>query len=156
MFLKLYKLFTCLANSLQPVILLVFRLYWGWQFFLTVKGKLTNHEQVAGFFDSLGIPLPGLNAWVAASVECFGGLLILVGLASRPASFFLASTMVVAYLSVEDDRAKVFNIFNDPAPFLAADPFFFLLTALLILAFGPGLFSIDAILKRKFDRAEKE
>jgi hypothetical protein len=30
-----------------------------------------------------------------------------------------------------------------------ADPFPYLLTALIVLVFGPGLFSIDAILKRK-------
>ena len=40
------------------------------------------------------------------------------------------------------------SIFSDPDKFVAAAPFPFLLTALLVLAFGPGALSIDALIKR--------
>jgi putative oxidoreductase len=40
------------------------------------------------------------------------------------------------------------NIFSDPDKFVKADPFPFLFTALIILVFGPGLFSIDALMKQ--------
>src|SRR5271154_3742556 len=83
----LYGILLKIGNVLQPVILLVFRLTWGWQSFQTGQGKFTNHAKVAEFFASLGIPLPDLNAWFVGGVECFGGLFILVGLASRPASW---------------------------------------------------------------------
>jgi hypothetical protein len=56
--------------------------------------------------------------------------------------------MTVAYLAVADDRVKLFNIFNDPAPFLSADPFFFLLTAVLVLTFGPGTISVDQLVAK--------
>lgn len=139
-----YGLFTVGANALQPLVLLIFRLTWGWQFFVTGKGKLINHNDIADFFASLHIPFPGLNAWFIGGLECVGGLLLIVGLASRPIAFLLTGAMVVAYLTVEEDRLKLLSIFKDPTPFLTADPFFFLLTAVLVLAFGPGLISIDA------------
>lgn len=136
------------GNFLQPVILLIFRLTWGWQFFVTGKGKLMHHEKVAEFFGSLGIPMPDLNAWFVAGLECVGGLLLIAGLGTRLIGFLLAGNMAVAYLAVEDDRAKVFNVFNDVDAFTHADPFFFLLTAVLVFVFGPGIFSADHLLNR--------
>ncbi len=73
--LKIYREFCKFSNYLQPLVLLVFRLTWGWQFFLSGKGKLLNHNNVSEFFTSLGIPFPELNAWVVGGVECIGGLL---------------------------------------------------------------------------------
>ena len=135
---------------LPPLILLAFRLNWGWSFYEAGKGKLLNHERVVEFFTSLGIPVPGLNAWFIGGLECFGGLLLFVGLCSRPVALLMVCNMIVAYLSVADDRATVLGIFQDPDPFLAATPFFFLLMSLLVLGFGPGFISLDYLLKRKF------
>ncbi len=151
-----YRLLIALGNVLQPGILLAFRLNWGWQFFQTGQGKLINHERTTEFFSSLHIPLPGLNAWFVGGLECFGGLLLFFGLATRPTALLLFLNMTVAYLSVPDDRAKLFNVFSDPAPFLGADPFFFLLTALLLLAFGPGLISIDALISKAMRTAGRK
>ncbi|MBK7749788.1 MAG: DoxX family protein [Candidatus Obscuribacter sp.] len=148
--LKIYREFCKFSNYLQPLVLLVFRLTWGWQFFLSGKGKLLNHNNVSEFFTSLGIPFPELNAWVVGGVECIGGLLLLAGLASRPVGLILSLTMTVAYLSVEDDRTKVINVFKDMTPFLTADPFFFWLTAVITLAFGAGPLSLDWLIERFF------
>ena len=48
--------------------------------------------QVAG----LGVPMPVLVAWRAAMSEVAGGVLLAIGLATRPAAFFLAFTLGVA------------------------------------------------------------
>jgi len=145
---RAYFSLVAVSNWLQGVVLLVFRLTWGWQFFTTGQGKLQNHEKVVAFFTSLNIPFPDQNAWMVGGVEMVGGALLIAGLASRPVGLVLAVNMIVAYLSVEDDRMKVLNIFTKPEDFLQADPFFFLLTAILVLAFGAGIFSVDAILAR--------
>ncbi len=145
---KGYGLLIRAGDLLQPVLLLIFRLTWGWQFFVTGKGKLLNHPDIVEFFTSLGIPLPDFNAWFVAGVECVGGILLILGLASRPIGLMLTVNMIVAYLAVKDDREAVFNMFKDPDTFLQADPFFFLLTAVLILAFGPGKFSLDYLLSK--------
>lgn len=139
-----YESFVNVENLLQSPVLLGMRLYWGYQFFLTGQGKLMNLEQVTSFFTDLGIPMPYFNAVIAGSVECFGGLLLLLGLGSRFVSIPLASTMVVAYLTAHRDT--LINIFEKPEDVITADPFLFLLTSIIILAFGPGFFSIDRII----------
>jgi len=55
---------------------------------------------VAWFGDGIGLPLPGLMAFLAASTELAGGLLLLIGLAVRWISVPLMFTMVVAAATV--------------------------------------------------------
>jgi putative oxidoreductase len=143
---RAYELFVTVANFLQSPLLLVLRLYFCWQLYLTGKGKLSNIGKVIDFFTSLGIPAPAFNAYFVSSLECFGGLLLIIGLASRPIAFMVVISMTVAYLTADLEAVK--SIFSDYDKFVKADPFPFLLTALIILAFGPGLLSIDAILKQ--------
>lgn len=143
---KLESLLTKVGNSLQFVVLLVLRLYWGWQFFQTGKGKLMNLDRTAHYFASLDIPLPKLNAAMAGTTECVGGLLLLLGLGSRVITVPLMGVMAVAYLTA--DREAVHALFSDPDKFVTATPFLFLLTVVLIFCFGPGKVSVDAWLKR--------
>jgi len=152
---KLYGILIKVGNLLQPFILLAFRATFGWQLFGIGQGKFVNHAKVAEFFTSLNIPLPDINAWFVAGVETFGGLLLLVGLASRPVGWLVFINMTVAYLAVEDERAKIFGIFKDPTPFLTADPYFYWLTALLVLAFGPGAISLDALIGKWLKKRQK-
>jgi putative oxidoreductase len=132
---------------MQSIFLLLVRLYWGWGFFQTGKGKLSNIAQPTEFFQSLGIPFPHEQAVLAGTTECVGGLLLLLGLASRLVSIPLTILLTVAYLTA--DIALVKNIFGDPDKFHAADEFLFLYAVLLVLLFGPGKFSIDWLLNRK-------
>ena len=140
-----YELLIASGGALQSLFLLVLRLYFFWQLFLTGKGKLANIGKVTEFFASLGIPLPTLNAYFIGSLECFGSLLLIIGLASRPLALLVLLSMIVAYLTA--DFETVSGIFSDPDKFVKADPFPFLLTALIVFAFGPGRFSVDALLK---------
>lgn len=140
---------------MQSALLLVLRLYFFWQLFLTGKGKLANIEKVSEFFGSLGIPLPTLNAYFIGSLECFGGLLLIIGLASRPLALLIVISMTVAYVTA--DFEAVSSIFSDPDKFVKADPFPFLLTALIVFAFGAGRFSVDALLNWRWRKlAEKK
>lgn len=143
---KLYRLWVSLISKLQSPFLLVIRLYWGWQFFLTGKGKLMNLDRTAGFFANLHIPMPKLNAIMAGSTECLGGLLLLLGLGSRIATVPLIFTMIIAYLTADYD--KVQHIFSKPDDFVSAAEFQFMLTAIIVLLFGPGVFSLDALIAR--------
>jgi putative oxidoreductase len=141
-----YELLVTFANFLQSPFLLALRVYFFWQLFLTGKGKLSNIGKVIDFFTSLGIPAPNLNAYFVSGLECFGGLLLIIGLASRPLALLIVISMSVAYLTA--DFEAISSIFSNPDKFVKADPFPFLLAALIVLVFGPGLFSIDALLKR--------
>ena len=48
------------------------------------------------FFAGLGIPLPGIAAWVVALVEFFGGIALVIGLFTRYAGLLLSVNMLVA------------------------------------------------------------
>lgn len=141
---RLNHVFAAIGNALRSPLLLVIRLYWGWGFLLTGKGKLMNLERTAGFFDSLHIPLPKLNAILAGSIECLGGLLLILGLGSRLITVPLIFTMIVAYATA--DKEAVQALFSDPDKFTSAAPFLFLFAAVLVFVFGPGKFSVDALI----------
>lgn len=143
--------FDRLAAHLQSPLLLVLRLYWGWSFAQTGWGKLMHLERTAGFFAELGLPAPKLNALLAGSTECFGGVLLALGLFARPVSVPLAFTMIVAYVTA--DREAVQAIFSDTDKFTGAAPFLFLLVSLFVLAFGPGRWSLDHWFARRHRQA---
>jgi putative oxidoreductase len=139
--------FDRLAAHLQSPLLFVLRVYWGWSFAQTGWGKLMHVERTAEFFASLNLPAPKLNAIAAGSTECAGGVLLALGLFARPAALPLVFTMIVAYVTA--DREAVQAIFSDTDKFTGAAPFLFLLVALLVLAFGPGKWSLDHLRARR-------
>jgi putative oxidoreductase len=146
-FAKYFRWFVPPTSVLQSLLLLIIRLYWGWAFFLTGKGKLMDLSRPTEFFQSLGIPFPHAQAFLAGATECIGGLLLLAGVCSRLISIPLTVLLTVAYLTADLDKVKM--LFSDPDKFLTADEFLFLFVVLLVLAFGPGKFSIDWLIKRR-------
>ena len=147
---KFYRWLIALGSSLRSPVLLAIRFFWGWQFFLTGKGKLMDLARPTQFFESLGIPFPHAQAILAGSVECFGGLLLLVGLASRLISVPLMILLTVAYLTADIDRVRA--IFSDPDKFVTADEFLFLFAVVIVFVFGPGAFSLDAFIGKNLKR----
>ena len=140
-----YELLVASANLLRSPLLLILRVYFFWQLFMTGQGKLANIGKISEYFASLGIPFPTLNAYLAGATETFGSLLLIVGLASRLTAIPVAGTMAVAYLTA--DLEAVTSIFSDPDKFVKADPFPYFICALIVLVFGPGRFSVDALIK---------
>src|SRR5579864_6217631 len=151
---RLYALFLKAMNSLQSPFLLLIRVYWGWLLLQSGIGKIRHMDKVISFFTDLGIPAPSLNAHFNAGLETVGGILLILGLGSRLISVPLLINMIVAYITAE--REALTSFFSDPGKFFAADPFPFLLTALLILIFGPGLFSLDTLIKRYRSRQKAQ
>jgi putative oxidoreductase len=135
------------ASYLQSPLLLIIRLYWGWSFALSGWGKLHNLEKTAGFFESIHIPMPKANAIAAGVVECGGGVLLALGLFARPVSIPLIFTMIIAYVTADNEAWHA--ITSDPDKFVTAAPFLFLLASVIVLAFGPGKISLDALFFRK-------
>lgn len=144
----LYANFSIASSWLQSPLLLIVRLYWGWQFMQTGWGKLQHLHRVTGFFQSLGIPFPGVNAPLVAGMEFFGGLLLILGLGSRIVGLILAFDMLVAYWTASRDA--LFAVFSNPGNFYGADPYTFLFASLMVFIFGAGLFSLDAIIARQY------
>lgn len=140
---KFYDFFVQVLSSLQSPFLAIVRVYWGWQIAQNGWGKLHNLANVTQFFASLGLPAPGPTATFVATFEFVGGILLAVGFLSRIAALGLVIDMTTAYIVA--DRAAFLSFFSDPNKFAAADPFVFFFVGLLILIFGPGKISIDAL-----------
>jgi putative oxidoreductase len=137
---------TRIFDRLRSPLLLLLRLIFGWGLFQTGKGKLENIDRFIDFLTHLHIPMPAANAYFVASLECAGGLLLMLGLASRLICIPLTINFIVAFLTA--DREAVVNFFKDQDAFTNAAPFLYLLVSLLVLAFGPGFFSIDEVIQR--------
>ena len=137
----------CIQGFAQSLMLLTLRLLYGIQFFQTGHGKLMNLQRTANFFESIHIPAPHFHAILVGCTEMFGGALLALGLGTRLAAVPLTISMAVAYLTAEREEA-----FKSLDAFTSAAPFQFLLACLLLLAFGPGRASLDALVKYLFTK----
>ena len=141
-----------LAAALAFLAPLVTRLVMGQAFYQTGSGKIENFANTVSFFSELGIPMPEANAFFVSRLEFWGGLLLLVGLATRLVAAGLASTMVVALATadrvtfLEALRGTGEGGLTDVTPFV-----YLLLLGWLVLA-GPGAVSLDALVARWLDR----
>ncbi len=68
-------------------------IYHGWM-------KLNGIEGTTGMMQGIGLPMPVFFAWLVALVEFIGGFAIILGLFNRIVTALLATTMVVALLTV--------------------------------------------------------
>lgn len=67
-------------------------------FLVSGAGMLAGPGGVAGYFGSLGIPLPGLVVWLVIALKIVGALAVLAGLGTRYAALALAAFCVGAGL----------------------------------------------------------
>jgi putative oxidoreductase len=100
--------------------------------------KLRSFEKFLGNVTRHGFPLPELLAPLAVMSELAGGILLALGLATRPAAVFVIATMFAAAFKVH-----------------AADPFSkkelalaYALVAIVLFVAGPGRHSLDARLAK--------
>ena len=87
---------------------------------------------------NMGFPLPVFFAWVAVLSEFFGGILLMLGLFTKPAALlnvFVTFTATFIYHNGDIGNAGLLS-------------FFFLIMCLCILLFGPGKFSLDYLINR--------
>jgi len=144
---RAYDLFLRSANHLQSPLLLFMRVVWGVQLMQAGWGKLTHIDKPIEYFTSLGIPFPVENAWLVGFTETFGGLFLALGLLSRLTSIPLIINFIVAYITTEQDGLKDLLSF-DTDKFSTDTAFPYLATAVVVLIFGPGAYSIDYVLAR--------
>jgi putative oxidoreductase len=135
-----------LARRLQFLAPLLLRLTVGVVFIGTGWGKLHSLGDVTQFFADLHIPAPALQARVVASLEFFGGILVVLGLGTRLVAIPLAFTMVVAIATAKwGDVSDVFD-------FVGLDEWAYLVIYVVLAIIGPGALSLDALLARRLER----
>ena len=143
-----------LLGALDWVPGLLTRLVVGFAFYDSGNGKLNNPENVVGFFSSIGIPFPELNAAFVSRLEYYGGMLLLAGALTRITALLLSSTMIVALLTA--DRETFVGAFTRTTEVGLSDVAPFVLGVLLswLVIRGAGAISVDALLKRMFDKPQ--
>jgi putative oxidoreductase len=131
-------------TKVEPWTSLPLRLFLGLSFIAHGSQKLfaafggPGITGVTGFFHSAHIPVPGVTAWVVALTEFVGGLLLVLGLATRVAAALLSVVMLVAVLAV-----------HLPHGFFAQHggaelPLAYLAGLVALMLFGGGALSADA------------
>ena len=123
---------------------LVLRLGIGLTFFFAGLDKvLGGTAGVAGFFGSLGVPLPGVMAPFISYLELLGGLALILGVFTRAFSLLFVGDMLVALLLV--GIPAFLGAESIPQGWSELRTELLLLVGSLALALlGPGLLSLDA------------
>ena len=102
--------------------------------------NLTTHgtQKLFGWFGGLPEGVPAFITYVAGPIELVGGVLIVVGLFSRPAAFVCSGLMAAAYFMGHVAPGGFWPILNQGEVAIAYCWIF-----LYLAARGPGTWSID-------------
>jgi uncharacterized membrane protein YphA (DoxX/SURF4 family) len=109
-------------------------------------GKFTDHASEAFDFHRYGVPAPDAAVYGVGVVELLCGLLLIVGLMTRPAAAALALTLVGAIATAGRVEGGSFNLGVAPT----------LLVAMVVLLWaGSGRLALDAVLERTISAAPR-
>lgn len=126
-----------------PLILrLVVGILFAWHGYNKFAGGI---DGVATFFTSLGIPLPGVMAWVVASIELLGGIALILGVATQHFSLLLSIILMVAI--VKTKLGTAFGTWNYDVTLLAS--------TISIMLSGAGPYALDSILCKDKKKSKK-
>ena len=126
--------------NFQSLSLLLARLIVAYGFLEPAVNKWKDIGSVAEWFGSMGIPFPTLNAYMAASTEILGVVLLTLGLFTRLISIPLMVIMVVAIVTVH--LAHGFSAGDNGFEI----PLYYMLFLFIFVSHGAGKFSVDQIL----------
>lgn len=131
------------ASKLDSLILFSLRITLAYGFYKPAIMKWNDINAIARWFDSMGYPLPLLNAYLAGITELAGVILLALGLGVRIISVPLIIVMLVAIFTV--------HIGNG---FEAGDngfeiPLYYLLMLFSLVVFGGGKYSLAYFFTKK-------
>ena len=129
---------TGIEGRYAPQALSLLRIVTSLLFLLHGTSKLFNFPPFP-----MDLPAPGSLLWIGAILELVGGLMLLVGLFSRPVAFVLSGEMAVAYWMYHAPQSTF------PSVNMGEPAILYCFIFLLIAAAGPGPWSLDASRSRK-------
>ncbi len=137
---RIYPMSRDLLSHGQSLSLLFARLAVAYGFYEPAMMKWADIGAIAEWFGSIGIPLPMLNAYMAATTEITGVVLLTLGLFTRLISIPLMVVMVVAIVTVHLPNG--FGAGNNGFEI----PLYYLLFLAIFASFGAGKFSLDHLI----------
>ena len=123
---------------MQNILALAARVLLAILFIVAGFGKLTGFAGTVGYFGSIGLPVPTVTAAIVTALELLGGIAILAGFFSRPVALALAAFSIASGFIGHfqpDDQMQMISFMKNLG---LAGGF------LMIAAFGPGAYSVDA------------
>lgn len=137
---NIYPITRNILSEGQNIALLFARLTIAYGFYGPAMQKWSDISSVASWFGTIGIPFPTLNAYLAASTELLGVVLLTLGLFTRLISLPLIVVMIVAITTVHLTHG-----------FSAGDngfeiPLYYMLFLSIFASYGAGKFSLDHLL----------
>lgn len=137
--------------------LLPLRLIIGFGFMAHGYAKLSaGPQKFAGMLQTIGVPAPGLMAWMTALVEFFGGLAVLAGafipIVSIPLAIIMLVAMFTIHLGYGFSSIKLMGITGSGPQFGTPGyetNLLYLAGLLTLVLGGAGPFSVDRILARQ-------
>lgn len=137
-----YDRFADTISNLSDLPLLFLRLILAYGFYNPAMMKLKDVNAIGGWFESMGYPLPYLNAYLATITEGLGVVLLFVGLGTRIIAVPLMIVMLVAIFTVH--YANGFNAGDNGYEI----PLYYLQMLFTLFVMGPGKISVDHFLGR--------
>jgi len=137
---KIHQTAKNILSNGQSVSLFLARVAVAYGFYEPAMMKWADIGAIAEWFGSMGMPFPTLNAYMAASTEMAGVVLLTLGLFTRLISIPLIVVMIVAIVTV-----------HLPHGFSAGDngfeiPLYYMLFLALFASLGAGKLSLDYLL----------
>jgi putative oxidoreductase len=136
-----YHKFVEVLDKTKSLPLLLVRFVLAYGFYSPAKMKWSDINSIAEWFGSMGYPFPTLNAYLAASTEMLGVILLAFGLGTRIISIPLIIVMLVAITTVH--MGNGFEAGNNGFEI----PLYYLIMLLVLLFNGPGKISIDSFIE---------
>ncbi len=130
-------------SKLKSLPLLIIRLVLAYGFFNPAMMKLKNFDSIVSWFDTLGMPLPAVNAFLATATESIGVILLFLGLGIRFITVPLIITMIVAIYTVHWSHG--FEAGNNGFEI----PLYYLIMLFTLLIYGSGKYSLDHLINKK-------
>jgi putative oxidoreductase len=132
-----------MLNKGQDLALLFLRLTLAYGFYGPAMNKWSDMAATAAWFgEDLGMPFPLLNAYMAASTEITGVVLMILGLGVRFIAFPLIIVMVVAIIAVHLPNG--FSSGNNGFEI----PLYYMLMLFTLMTHGGGKFGMDYLFKK--------
>ncbi|BCY12215.1 DoxX family protein [Actinoplanes sp. L3-i22] len=122
-----------------------------WPLFRVVIGLLFTCHGLASLFGVLGgkggtgesIPVGTWPGWYAALIQLVCGLLVMIGLVTRPAAILASGSMAYAYFVVHQQNGLM------PIENGGVTPALYAWTFLLIATVGAGAWSLDGLISSR-------
>ncbi|USD23284.1 DoxX family protein [Microbulbifer variabilis] len=142
------------AHNWEWIPILVARVSLGLFFSVSGYNKLfvpERHADLINLMKEIGVPFHELMAIFLASVEFFGGLLLIAGLFSSIVAIILIIVMIVAITTVEIEHVipKGIGPLDWLSWFIYLPQVLYIILFVWLITTGPGRFSLDYLIADK-------